>query len=74
MDFTKYIRNNKLLKVYGGANGGKRGFKMNDKSYMLKIPSYNKIESTQAYSNSSIAETMGCEISKSFGIIHRIPC
>lgn len=68
MDFTKYIENNKLLKVYGGANGGKRGFRMNGKSYMLKMPSYNRFDSQYSYSNSSISEAMGCEVLKSLEI------
>lgn len=68
MNFTNHIESDKILKVYGGANGGKRGFRMNGKAYMMKTPSYNKLDNLHTYTNSSISEDMGCKILKSLDI------
>lgn len=68
MDFTKEYENEKLLKVYGGANGGKTGVRINGKNYMLKFAPANKFLEDASYTNSCIVEDIGCKILKTFGM------
>lgn len=68
MDFTKDYENNKMLKVYGGANGGKTGVRINGKNYMLKFPPLNKFLDDASYTNSCISEDIGCRILKILGM------
>ncbi len=56
------------FKVYGGANGSKRGILYNGESYMLKFPAETKINKGISYSNSTVSEYIGCHIYNLLGI------
>lgn len=66
IDFTSCELNK--FKVYGGANGSKRGILYNGETYMLKFPAETKINKGISYSNSTVSEYIGCQIYKLLGI------
>ena len=66
IDFTNCELNK--FKVYGGANGSKRGILYNGESYMLKFPAETKINKGISYSNSTVSEYIGCHIYNLLGI------
>ena len=66
IDFTKCEQNK--FKVFGGANGSKRGIIYNGESYMLKFPAETKINKVISYSNSTVSEHIGCKIYDMLGI------
>ena len=66
IDFTKCEQN--IFKVFGGANGSKRGIIYNGESYMLKFPAETKINKKNSYSNSTISEYIGCKVYETLGI------
>lgn len=68
MDFTRYFNNNRLLKAYGGANGGKVAVDINGSIYMLKFPPTSKDKKELSYSNSCISEYISCQIISSLEI------
>lgn len=65
IDFTNLPKRNK---TYAGANGSKISVIYNNEQYMLKFPSNSTINKNMNYSNSCIAEYIGCQIYKSIGI------
>lgn len=55
-------------KTYAGANGSKISVIYNGEQYMLKFPPYATKNKEMSYSNSCIAEHIGCKIYESVGI------
>ena len=55
-------------KTYAGANGSKISVIYNGEQYMLKFPPYAAKNKEMSYSNSCIAEYIGCKIYESVGI------
>ena len=65
IDFTNFDKRNK---AYSGANGGKISVVYNGELYMLKFPPTAPRNDDLSYSNSCIAEYLGCKIFKLAGI------
>lgn len=66
IDFTDCKVNR--FKVYGGANGAKRGVLFENETYMLKFPSDAKFNEKLSYANNSISEYIGCHVFSMLGI------
>lgn len=54
--------------TFGGANGSKIGITYNGRRYMLKFPSFPRLNKNIKYSSSSISEYIGCHIYQTIGI------
>ncbi len=65
VDFTKLEKRNK---AYSGANGGKISVIYDGELYMLKFPPAAPRNDDLSYSNSCIAEYLGCKIFKLAGV------
>lgn len=65
IDFSNYQR---LNKAYGGANGSKISIRYKDSVYMLKFPSYSKLNDRMHYTNGILSEYIGCHIFQLLGI------
>lgn len=58
----------KLNKAYDGANGSKISIRYKDSVYMLKFPSYAKLNDRMHYTNGILSEYIGCHIFQLLGI------
>ncbi len=65
IDFTNCPKRHK---GYGGANGNKISIIYNDELYMLKFPSYAKLNKDMSYANGCISEYIACHIYNAIGI------
>ena len=65
IDFTNLKQRKK---TYAGANGNKIAVIYEGEQYMLKFPSYAKLNKDMSYSNSCFSEYLGCHIYESIGI------
>ncbi len=65
IDFTTMPRMNK---AYGGANGSKISIIYEDEPYMLKFPSFARLNNNMSYANGCFSEYLGCKIFESLGI------
>ncbi len=68
MDITNEIKQNRILKAYGGANGNKVAIELNNELYMIKFPPVAKKNMDLSYSNSNISEHVGSTIFNILGI------
>lgn len=66
IDFTNVPVNR--FKVYGGANGAKRGILYQNETHMLKFPTEAKLNANLSYANSTISEYIGCHVFALLGI------
>ena len=65
IDFTN-LKHRK--KMYAGANGNKIAVIYEGEQYMLKFPSYAKLNKYMSYSNGCFSEYLGCQVYESVGI------
>ena len=65
IDFTDLKQRKK---TYAGANGNKIAVIYEGEQYMLKFPSFAKLNKDMSYSNGCFSEYIGCQIYESVGI------
>ena len=65
IDFTDMIHRNKS---YGGANGSKISVVYKNDLYMLKFPPLPTVNKDMSYTNSCVAEYIGCHILNCIGL------
>lgn len=65
IDFTNLKQRKKM---YAGANGNKIAVIYEGGQYMLKFPSYAKLNKDMSYSNGCFSEYLGCQVYESVGI------
>lgn len=68
IDITQYIKDNQVLKAYGGANGNKVAVNIDGKVYMIKFPPKKANIKETSYTNSSISEHIGSSIFNMAGL------
>lgn len=68
VDLTKELKENRVLKGYGGANGQKVALNIDNEIYMLKFPPIATKNNQISYANSNISEHIGSTIFNILGI------
>ena len=68
VDLTKELKENRVLKGYGGANGQKVALNIDNEIYMLKFPPIATKNNQISYANSNISEYIGSTIFNILGI------
>lgn len=68
VDLTKELKENRVLKGYGGANGQKVALNIDNEIYMLKFPPIATKNNQISYTNSNISEHIGSTIFNILGI------